>query len=460
MRILIANLKHLYQRRGLWVAYAFFGLFAFVGVVFATDERAAGEGKFIGLVLLAFLVGLVVATQQREIVAKPFGSCLPGHRWVLREFIFVVGGVANLAGCLMFLLYPGLPWERVLIVLCSAFFAGMVFYLGGVWLALHSNQPVALVGLLFIPMVGGAYLKLHIFLEQAIVECPLLVIAFGLLCSAVMWVGLGNDDLVRRSCLTPWLGFGDVFNRDRALRYQKKVGAARWEKLRLPSRPWVEEFFIGRMNRQSPFGTARFLWGSLYASFGPLSFLRGRNVFLLVLFIAVFLGYMGPTMWIMLAFMPSMFVLASRPALYSKMLVVGRAERFSSTLAVVVAATAVLTMLAGVVVLTSMALARIIPEFTYADFKFVYRVIDARVLYVPLVFVPLVYAIHLVFYRSPIAMMTVFMVIASFLTIGFGRGGSPADVATPQTIVVLTSSCWLAFVLVAHHIAMRRCLVK
>jgi hypothetical protein len=458
MRILRANLKQLYQRRGLWVAYAFFALFAFVSCIVATDERVAGEGRFVGLILLAFLVGLVVATHQREIVAKPFGSCLPGHRQVLRQFIFVVGGAANLVSCLLFLLYPGLPWGLVPMVLGAAFCAGMVFYLGGVWFAFHSNQPMAFAGLLFIPVVVAALLKMHIFLEQAIVEYPLWVILFGLLCGSAMWVALNNDDLVRRNCLRLWIGFDDAFSKDRAHRFQR---AELLRRLKDHPRPWVEGFFLGRIDRRPALSLARFIWGQMYVSFA-ISVSQWRSTVLLVLFIAVFLGYNWVIGLATLVGIPIGIAVQSRPALYSNLLVGrGREERFISTLASVLAVTGVLTVLAGMMVLASVPLAGVMPEFCYKGLYLAYRAVDVRVLCLPLVLVPLGSAIHLLFYRKPIVMLsTLVIVLYAAAMLGFRGGKSLRDVLTPQTILIVASLSWLAFILVTRHIAMRWSLVK
>ncbi len=70
--ITTVNLKHLYQRRGLWLAYVVFGLLVFASIAIPLDRPSAGKGRFMGLVMLEFLIGLCMASLPVEILTKPF----------------------------------------------------------------------------------------------------------------------------------------------------------------------------------------------------------------------------------------------------------------------------------------------------------------------------------------------------------------------------------------------------
>ena len=120
MSILTINLRHLYQRRGLWLVYPMLGIFVLVSIGVPLEDPAAGEGRFIGLIALAFMVGMAVVVLQMEILTKPMAFCLPGHRQTVRKFVFSVGIVTNLVGALLFLFYPGRPFLWRPIVLGSA----------------------------------------------------------------------------------------------------------------------------------------------------------------------------------------------------------------------------------------------------------------------------------------------------------------------------------------------------
>jgi len=462
MSLLTANLRHLYQRRGLWLAYLMFTFFIAVSIMVPFDEPAAGKGRFIGLVVFAFIVGLLAAVLQMEIMTKPFAFCLPGHRQTVRNFILIIGAVTNVLSSMLFLFYPGLALAKLPVVLCSAFSAGLIFYLGGVWLAFHSKQPMSFLGFFVFAIFGGGILNLHIILERAIVEYPLPVILLGVLCGAATWIRLSDPSLARSNCLLPWIGFADAFNRQKIHRFnQTKAGADRWKRLKDHPRPWVEDFFISRMSRCDVFGKARFAWGALYTSFGVF-ISQWRGILLFATFIAIFLGYMGPRSWFALVFIPIMLFSTSRPITHSSMLTAGgRSERFCSTLVTVVAAAGLLTAFTGIIVLMSVLLATAIPDFTYYGIRFAYRAISVKALYAPLVFLPIAYAVHLIFYIRPILVVVISMLMMYLVMIvGMMPGGELAAITGPLPAASLAAFTWIVFVLVLHHIATRRCLVR
>jgi len=476
MSILTINLRHLYQRRGLWLAYAMFGLFVWVSIMVPLGDPVAGEGRFIGLIVFAFIVGMAAAVLQMETLGKPMAFCLPGHRPCVRKVVFVIALVTNSLSSLLFLFYPGLPFVWRLIVLCSAFFAGLIFYLAGATLAFRCRQATAFVGLLAFGLFGGRLLNLHIVLERAVVLYPGLVIALGLLCAGAVWIYLNNAEMVRRHCLRPWVGFDDIFNREKIRQSQRNRDAAPWKKLKDHPRPWVEGFFITRMTQSKPLGTMRFVWGGLYSSFALL-ISQWKHAASLVLFFAAFLGYLGSRMSLMPAFFLPLIVMgtyASQPVVYSAMLIVsGRKERFFSTLAAVISGAGLLTLFIAVVSLLSVPLAFVMPDIKFYGLDASYRMIGIQAIYAVLVFLPLASVVQLMLYRRP-ALMTVALVTLVYLmafvvinwhssTPGFVGGiqpGEPTPTVHPATIAAGVALCWLIFVAVLRHIATKRCLVK
>ena len=180
MSILTVNLKHLYQRRGLWLLYVLLVLFGFAGIASLFDNMKAGQGRFIGLIALAFVVGLLLSVLPLEVMSKPFSYCLPGHRKMVRKFVFCVGIVFNLLASLLFFIYPGLNAGQLVLVVCSAFFAGMIFYLLGAGFAFASRISVGFIGFFPLIIVAGTFFDLHTVIEGVIVENPLMVISVGI----------------------------------------------------------------------------------------------------------------------------------------------------------------------------------------------------------------------------------------------------------------------------------------
>jgi len=463
MSILMMNLRQLYQRRGLWLAYAMFGLFVCVSIAVPLDDPRAGEGTFIGLIVLAFLIGMTAAVLQMEIMTKPMAFCLPSHRQTVRRFVFSVGIATNLVGALLFLFYPGLPFVWRLLVLGSACSAGLIFFLAGAWLSFRAKQPLAFVGLLAFGMFGGAFLKLHILLERAVVMHPIAVIGLGCLSAAAMWLYLDKAELARRNCTRPWVGFDELFNREKLRHSQQARNDAPWAKLKDHPRPWVENFFIGRMTRSRPLSRGRFAWGAVYSSFA-IVISQWTNTLQIAAFMAVFLGYFGAHLLILMVSVPLIAggMYMSHGVLYSSLLTAGgRSERFYSTLAAAVAGTGLLTLFIGTVVALSVPLAAIMPQIRCYGSEITYSVINARAFYGPLVLLPVAATIYLVFCRRPILAMIFLMALSSgAVMVCITWRYELRALANAPTATALALFCWVAFGAVARTLARRRCLVK
>jgi len=463
MSVLTMNLRPLYQRRVLWFVYIVFGFFVWVSVcvpLFDREDPEGGAGKFVGLVVFQFLVGLWAGVMQMEILTKPFAFCLPGHRLTVRKFIFLIAVVTNVPGSLLFLLYPRLPVGLMPVVLCSAFCAGMVFYVAGVWLAFGAKQPLAFLGFMVFAVFAGKLLNLARLLGSAIVHYPSLVTALGLLCGAALWLRLGASNLARRNCLRPWMGF-EAFNYQKVRDTRTRFSAERWKRLKDHPQPWVESLFIGCMERCRPLSAARYAWGTLYTSFG-LFLSRWPNVLLLVLFWTLFLGYMGPRMWALVVFVPMILVWNAKPPVFSSMLAVGgRKERFYSTLTTAVAASVLLVLLVGVVIAVSALLSSRIPDTSFRGLTLSYQRITVRCLYAPLIFLPIAGVLHLLFYRKPVVMIVTSIAIAYLVVMGsiVSRTQLPV-IHSLQAAITAGPIAWIIFVLVLRHIATKHCLVK
>lgn len=436
-----------------------FAVFVWVSLMVALDEPRAGKGTFIGLIVLAFLVGMAAAVLQMEILTKPMALCLPQHRRTVARFILTVGVAANAAGAMLFLLYPGLPFGWRLLVLGSAFAAGLVFYLAGAWWVFLGRQPMALVGFWIAVFFFGQQLGLHVRLERIVVLHPLAVMTVGVLTALAMWMYMTRADLARRNCLRPWVGFAEVFDRDKLRRSPQYRSAAPWTRLKDHPRPWVEKLFLGCMTRCRPVSVTRYLWGAMYTAFG-LCLSRWTDVLLFVLFLAIALGYMGPRMWGVVAFVPLILVYNAKPPVFSSMLTGGgRNERFYSTVMVAVVSSVLLMLFVGGVIAASALLSSVVPEIQYHHHTLSYRVVTAKCLYAPLILLPIAGTLHLVLYRRPVLMLVAsMMIVYAIVMSGFVIRMESVVTFGLQTSATIGVAAWIVFVLVLHHICARRCL--
>jgi hypothetical protein len=463
MSILTVNLKHLYQRRGLWLVYVCLGFIAFIGIAVSFKHPAARQGQFIGLVVLAFVVGLLLALLPIEVMSKPFSYCLPSHRKMVRRFVFCVGIVFNLLASLRFLWYPGLNSGQLVLAVCSALFAGLIFYWLGVWLAFGFRNSAALIGFLPLVIFGGAFFGLHATIERSIVGNPPGVILVGVLSSVLAWIWLGDERWARRYCAVPLIGFFDAWNRDKMQKYRQVRLAKKWDKLRKHPSPWVETFFLGRMNRYDYVSTGRYIWGGLYTTFG-MALPQWKEAFsgvFLALVLVCFLGYMGPGGRNILFIMPVFMIAQMRLPVYSSMLISGgRNERYRCAMTQVITTAVLITALVTIVAALSLPLAAVMPDITLRGSTFTFHAMNIELFFVPLLMIPIVFTIQLIFYRKPILMMLLIMLVFVMLFItSISWQKQLISSINPMFIIGGLVLSWGTFLLVSRYICMRRSLV-
>jgi len=461
MSILTVNLKHLYQRRGLWLFYVIVVLFALAGIAMLFGDTKAGQGRFIGLIVLAFVIGLLLAVLPLEVLSKPFSYCLPGHRKMVRKFVFCVGIVFNIFGSLLFFVYPSLNMGQLVLVVCSAFCAGLISYLLGAGLAFAARNSVAFIGFLPLIIVAGGFFDLHTVLERVIIENPLVVISVGVLSSCVVWVWLGDEGRARRYCSVPWAGF-DAWNPDKMKKISRIRMAGKWEKLEKYTNPRMENFFLGRMNRYDYVSAGRYIWGALYAA-SVVPILQWNSILsivIMVILMSFFLGYMGPAATFMFFFLPLIAVMNIRLPVHSSMLISGgRRERFAGTIAAVAAVVIPISVVAIAMVALSMLFKAIVPEFTLREVTFIYRAVSARNLFIPLLIIPFAFVIRLIFYRKPVYTMLLLMLIMYLLIFtGIIWSKQLSAMINLISIITLLVLGWGSFLLVLHYVCMKRSL--
>lgn len=454
MSILSVNLKHLYQRRGLWLVYVVLAVAIFGVFVTPLVGPETAEGQYVGPVVVAFLVGLLATFLQIEVLSKPFSYCLPGHRRVLRKYVFGVAVPLSIFCSMLFLAYPGLHSWQLLLVLCSAFFAQLTFCLAGVVLAESIRNAVVVIGLLPLAVIVAEDLfDLHILLERIIIGDVFLVMLAGILSSIAMWFWLGRAGLARRHCAVPWIGFMDIFNKEKLMRYQNARAGALQKRFRTHPRPWVEKWFLGRMDKYDYSGPGRYYWGALYST-SALGVSRWQNLLLFPPVFTIMFGYAGQAAVLTLIMVPVIFVMGREPPVYSTMLISGgRRRRYTTALWLAVTDAALLCIVTLVISGLSILFARFMPTFVLEGKTFSFRPIDSRVAIVPLLFLPFASTMRLVFLKMPFFLFYVAMFLA------FGLRERVEHLVNPVSVVSLLVVSWGVFLLTLRHICSKWSLV-
>jgi hypothetical protein len=465
MRILAANLKHLYQRRILWLFYIYLGLIILSSVTSAINSPKAVR-HFVWFLTHEFLIGNIAALLQIEVLNKPFSYCLPNHRKVVRTFILWIGIVTNLLVSLLFFMYPGLySWERILAVV-SVFFAGLTFYWFGVGFAFASKNFGTSIAfawwIIFIPL----FLEPYNILENFIIQYFIFIVFIGVLSSIIAWFRLGSEGIARRYCAVPWLGLFDLWNREKLLRYQQARMSLKWDKkLKTHPKPWVERFFLARMQEYDLIRTGRYIWGGLYITFGVAISHGIENLlgFFILLLFAVSLSYAGGgIVAFMFYVLPAVFMVARiRLPVYSSMLISGgRNEKFLTAMTLVSTIAVLITVLLTAFAALSASFEPIMPDIPFLGSKFIFHAMSLKPFFVPLLMIPIVFTIQLFFFKKPYFVMVTIMLLAMLLFAGGPLLKMLSTLINPIYIVIgLLVLSWAIFVIALRYICMKRCLV-
>lgn len=381
MKILAANLRHLYQKK-----YSSFYamLFAMPPAVFMVGMLDDGRGGFVAMSAIAMLsVGMLLGSLSLDVLGRPFSYCLPGHRKVPRQFLFIIGIIACLVEAMIVYTVRRAGFEGPAMTFVSAFFAGSVFYWLGAWLVFRTPMMgVSFAGLpLFIAMgfwfFGGAK-----FCDNLILNQYFIVIPAGIAAYVLAWQYWGKEDLPRRYCGTVLLMMlGGKMTVQRQAQMNRAFEEKKKDKGKSSSliKSEVETFFTNKIASSNSASLSAFVWGRLYESFGVL-LSRGYIIFLvIILFLVCFLGYIvgeGNGSF-MIVFMPIWMLSQACHSKYSKVpMIIGRRERFWAAVSQSAVISAIFIVLLILFVLLAVSLKPIMPSFSIAGYTLTYQSFD------------------------------------------------------------------------------------
>jgi len=411
--------------------------------------------------MLAVVAGFLITLAQLEILSRPFAYCLPGHRVVLRKYVFCGAAPVSLICSVVFLAYPGLDWPERVVVLCSAFFANLTFYVAAAVAAEGIRNAVLILG--FLPIIGivaTGFFNLDVLLERVVVGNVFVVSIVGVLSSVAAWRRLGREGMARSHCAMPWIGFMDIFNKERLVRYQNARPEALEKRFRRHPRPWVEPWFLSRMERYDYSGPGRYYWGALYRT-SALAVSGWYNLLLPFFVLTIMFGYIGRGAGVAFVMLTAIFAIGREVPVYSTMLISGgRRRRLTTTFWLVVTDAVLLCLVALAISGLSAAFSKVMPAFSIEGKDFSFSTINYRVAIIPLILLPFASAIELVFYRRPfllLAALIVGMYVVVFLS--FGWYEDVEIFVNPAFVVGSLVAGWGVFLLVLRRICFKWCLV-
>ncbi len=464
MDILTANLKHFYQHRGAWFGYLI--ILCVVPVALLPLFFTRFDDRYLGYLLISFWTGVFAGNMQKDVLMKPFSFCLPGHRRIPRLFIFWIGGVVNLIlGC-VFLMYPGLdfPYVLMLMIILAGGFVGMILYFYGVCCTLFELRML-LGGILPWLALGAIILfRWDKVVQNMIISWPIPTILAGGLVCVWFWRLFGRDTLARRHCGK--LVFEGFSTSLKAQKYRQTQADRNLTAAKSKFFERLHEFFLRRMNRNEFLSKGRYIWGNFYMVFGrDFGTWQMKHVLAscaLISFLVLFFGFVGKGEGINVLFVILALGVLSLDLLpYRSMLFpAGRAEKYFGTLVVAL----IITFLAGVLALAltgiSVLLETLLPEFGSKADLLSYHGMDIGLFYIFLVVIPIALSCAVAFPRNMIVKIIFVVVFMQGWIISAGVLKQPLiDVIGPVGVVGLVALCWIGFLIVLRYVCMRRSLV-
>jgi hypothetical protein len=346
MRVLLANLKLLCQRRSVWTACGFyvlvFGLNWFSLRLSAEADQAGRNMVLLALVSGALVIGADIGLMQMLIAAHPLSFCLPGHRIAVRRLIFLMGAAVALASACLFVFITArtaIPPGRSGLALCSMFCVSLALFLAG------AACPSSRMGLLAAVLLCLPIFMIFVFpgptagllpsvpsaIEYAMIHFSGLLIALGTLSAAGVWIWLGRVPEFLRTG-------GDRRGRG-LLRRRGRSTPADWASE--PPEGAMDRAFLKAMARYESATVPGYIWGALYAWLLPGG--GGRLVLISTVLegaasgaLAWYMPYFGPFFIASAALSPGLGVWSLSTFMNSPVLVAcGRRERFFTSLTLV-----------------------------------------------------------------------------------------------------------------------------
>ncbi|MBN2376742.1 MAG: hypothetical protein JXD22_10085 [Sedimentisphaerales bacterium] len=473
MSIMAANLKHFYQRRGLWFWYL---IILAQLPTFLMLYKKPDKPIIVGFLMINLLAGMLVASLQKDTLSKAFTFCLPGHRQLGRKFVFSVGLVLNIVFSLPFVAVLDGAALELLLLLAGIISIGMLYYFFSVMFVFRSDTYPSIPGLFWgLLFVSSFFFHSHLYL--AVRAVPWGFVLAAVVMSIFAWIWLGRDSHARRLCGTIYLDIMDRWSVEKARRVrQMKEMQKRRDNSERPG--WLERFTLSKMKRVEGLSRGRVLWGEFYTVVDQIM-PRFWNAIVGMLVMILFYGYLfGGGMEISIgsrrvnqlemSFMDLIYILPVIGAMQwilpvhcSLLTPAGRREKFVSGIFSAIAITAVATlMLLGLAVFCSL-IQPYMPEIPNwfgkpgGTIKFVAPLIS-HVYLCPLL-MPMGFAVGTLFGRQNAVMMFAGPLIFVFCIL-LNVAWLLLDVGAAW-LAVATAGTWMVYVLVLRRHCMSRSLV-
>ncbi|MBT3289926.1 MAG: hypothetical protein HN380_21460 [Victivallales bacterium] len=324
MSILTANLKHLYQRRGLWLVYLIVAMLT--PAAFLSFGGRAGRTWTL---LMMGVLGLVLGIHQREVASRPLSFLLPRHTGNALRQALLQGACFGGLTALSWLMLPQIRTVHPLGMLGIAWSLAAACYMAGT--VLGFALPFVAPAICFLPflVMGGAFLAIPQAVDRLLQEYPILALAGALALLAWSWKYLGRQGLSRRCAAGRSLAFLDEFNVTKAARYHQWRRARRVDSQPELGSPAVARLCADGIRRNQPRSILRYAYSTWYEWFGAVTPKQLANLIWPTAISVPFMMYIaGGANSIIYFIMPGAMMATMRHLQAKIFLPVGRRQRF------------------------------------------------------------------------------------------------------------------------------------
>ena len=467
MKTVIANLKLYLPNRQFLMAYLYFSIIICFSIGIVVDQKDKKE-LVVGIFMnLPFFAGFLTSLLQIEVFSKPFSFCLPGHKRYAKEMLVIISIIASFVlMCIAAILIYSNQWSFKVI---SLFFMNLIFFFLGAELILISKSALAFIWvIMFMPTF---YNRPYEILGGLIIQHPFIIISIGSLCCILIWFKLNFSGIHRKLCAVPQMPFAGLWNKERLEKYNQFKLASKKGKIRGEIKPWVERFFLNKMNSYRYYGMGRYIWGNLYKTFGPsISLFNPLSILITFAFLFIFCysnaRFAAPFGLFMFVVMITAF---TQMPVYSTLLISdGRRERYYSALFVSITCSFYMIFLFSIIIIITNILQPFMPDLKYSSHTLTFNAISYSFLLLPIIVVPLVLSFYLFFYkRKALMFVGIAVIYALFVAFIFVMEKffnirvpeMPSLIITPTVVISTIILMWSVFLAVLRRVCFQRSLV-
>ena len=390
MSVLVANLKHLYQRRIGWFLVIPY-LFLCFAIIMTIREsilipRNASKIVYIFVPAIVMFVGALTSTYALDIINKPLAYCLPGHRKASRRFLLVCGLALCTFWSICYSVFFDLSFIEKLKSTISGFALLSFFYwLIAVSVVVKRNNTFVASLIFGVPIVDGHLMeKVGVPISLYIVQhYPLWTSVACIIVCLICWWQLGRESMVRNCCGKTLSGL----EIDESKVNREVLRSNKWKYLTFTSmNSLVEKLFLKLLNKTRSKPVLHCVVSNMYQTFGfVLSFCLKWTTLLWFAAVAVAITqiWVKIEMRLFVLYLPFALLLGkiNPVSKFHHLLTGGRREKFLSAISTAVSVAALVLLIS--LVIMSIAFGGI-DDQEFSGVQYVIVVLAALQILVPL----------------------------------------------------------------------------